>query len=463
MDSNNQVTFIERVKEKPRPAFIWIGVFICLILIQAGNLLTFVSHSLWYLPDTNFPALISHETIPNRGYYIPNEGWKNTFLGLAPHNAWLLRVLLIYIYSLLVCYWIWNGYTVYKDYYRSSDWEPIDDVIHRFSSHTWGLFGASVVFFFVVWATFATTLSPTLIEQNIYDPFSYSIDYYDESTGIVQETRIGSANLDSASEGNPANNYGPFSYDEYDRFHPFGTLPSGADLFTFLVHGARISLFIGISATGLGVIIAGSLATVSAYYKNTVDLLSVLVSDSVQVIPRLLLIILLSVVFSDTWLAEIYSGGLLLALIFGLTSWPSLWRAVRGPALQVSEKLWIDAARSFGQSPIRIMWKHMLPDLIGYLLVYASMGLGGIILGVAALSFLGLGITEPTPEWGRAVDMGQPYVATASWHISLIPGISVVLLVTGFNAMGDALRDAIDPEIMESQAISEATSTSGGG
>ena len=86
----------------------------------------------------------------------------------------------------------------------------------------------------------------------------------------------------------------------------------------------------------------------------------------------------------------------------------------------------------------------MLPYLVGYLLIYSSLVLGGVILAIAGLSFLGLGITAPTPEWGRAVDLGREYVATTSWHISLIPGIMVTMVVMGFNAVGDALRDAIE-------------------
>jgi peptide/nickel transport system permease protein len=162
--------------------------------------------------------------------------------------------------------------------------------------------------------------------------------------------------------------------------------------------------------------------------------------------PQLLFIILASFVLSDTWIAEVYNGGLVLAILFGITGWPALWRAVRGPALQVSEREWIDAAKSYGQRPRVTMQKHMLPYVVGYFLIYASLSLGGVIIGIAGLSFLGLGIEAPVPEWGRAVSAGQPYVATQSWHISLIPGILVVIIVTGFNALGDGVRDAIDPE-----------------
>ena len=159
-----------------------------------------------------------------------------------------------------------------------------------------------------------------------------------------------------------------------------------------------------------------------------------------------MILILVMVVFQGTWLAELYDGALLMVGIFVLTQWPFLWRAIRGPALQTAEQEWIDAAKSFGQKPFVIMEKHMAPYVIGYMLVYTSMSLGGIIISVAGLSFLGLGINPPTPEWGRIISDGQPYVASASWHISLIPGLLITLIVTGFNALGDGIRDAIDPK-----------------
>ena len=122
------------------------------------------------------------------------------------------------------------------------------------------------------------------------------------------------------------------------------------------------------------------------------------------------------------------------------------WRSLRGPALQVSERQWVDAARSFGQRPRTVMRKHMLPYITGYLLIYGSMTLGGAIIAIAGLSFLGLGVSPPTPEWGRAINLGQNYVTTGSWHISLVPGLLITVVVTGFNALGDGIRDAIDPQ-----------------
>jgi peptide/nickel transport system permease protein len=409
------------------------------------------------------PTLLTRELVPNQGWRVPGEGWQSTFLGLSPAAAWALRVALVYAYAFAFLWWAWRGYRTYRTHYRTADWTPRDDMVDRFSSHYWGLFGFVVVFAFVVFAVFAPVLGPTTVDANLKNPYSNYVKYYDNSTGTVQNVTVGEANLGASSAGNPDRNVGLMEYDEFGRFHPFGTLVSGKDLFTFMAGGARVSLFIGLVSIGLGGFVATVLALVTAYYKGLADLLVVVTSDAVQSLPRLLLVILLSVVFANHPLSKVYSGGLLLALIFALTSWPFLWRAVRGPAFQIAEQEWIDAARSFGQRPWKTMQRHMAPYIVGYLLVYASLSLGGVIIATAALSFLGLGISPPTPEWGRAVNVGRSYIATVSWHISTIPGVLVVVVVTAFNALGDGVRDAIDPQSEGVGGASEEAAAAGGG
>jgi peptide/nickel transport system permease protein len=412
-----------------------------------------------------FPTLLTRELIPNQGYQVPGEGWQGTFLGLSPAVAWAIRFSLVYVYAAVFLWWCWRGYRTFRRHYRVADWTPRDDIVDRFSTHYWGLFGLFVVFAFVVFALFAPTVGPATMDANLANPYSNYINYYDGQAGEVANVTVGQANLGASSAGNPDRNVGPMQYDEFGRFHPFGTLVSGKDLFVFMAGGARVSLFIGIVSIGIGGGIALALALVTAYYKGLADLIVVVTSDAVQSLPRLLLVILLSVVFANHWLSTVYSGGLLLALIFAATSWPFLWRAVRGPAFQVSEEEWIDAARSFGQRPATTMRKHMAPYILGYMLVYGSLTLGGVIIATAALSFLGLGVSPPTPEWGRAVNLGRSYIATVSWHISTIPGLLVVFVVTGFNAFGDGIRDAIDPQSAGGggDATDEAAAAGGGG
>ena len=468
--SDANVTVRTRLDRIPTSATrAWLVGAVLLILPEVGALIQFTVSTL-PLGETavavadRIPVLLSRETIPNQGTLVPGEGWQGTFLGLSPARAWGLRVGLIYLYGALCLYWIWRGYLLYRNRYRTAGWTPFDDVVSRFRGHRWGQFGLLVVLAFLILAVFAPALGPTTLEQNAIDPYSYELDYYDEDTGDVETVTVGAANTDTTSQGIDGRNVGPLTYDQYDRFHPFGTLPSGQDLFTQVALGARVSLFIGLLAITISGVIATSLALISAYYGGLVDLAIVLVSDATQSLPQLLVVILLSVVLSQTWLAGLYSGGVLLALIFALTGWPSLWRAVRGPALQVSERTWVDAADSYGLAPRTTMRRHILPYIVGYLMVYASMSLGGIIIGVSGLSFLGLGISPPTPEWGRLVDVGQPLLTTMSWHIAVLPGTLIVIVVTGFNALGDGVRDAIDAEtdLSSEEETSAAASGAGG-
>ena len=487
---DEDATVPERLVARPRPALAWVAVLLGLVAFEAGAVLETVvlvlERTVQAYPGENpgaetlaaalswaegIPTLLSRDLIPNQGWRASASGpWMGTFprnlgldFGLEPKHAWLLRFLLTCAYAAAVAGWLLYGFRVFRRYYRQAEWTPRDDVLRRLRNHTWGQFGVVVIFAFLVMAMFAPALGPTTVDQNIVDPYSHTIQFYDDDLGEVRETSVGDANLGSESKGGGDENVGPWTYDDYGRFHPFGTLSNGKDLFTFMMYGARVSLFIGLLSIGISGVMAAAFALATAYYKGLVDLSVVIAGDSVMAIPQLLLLIMVSAVFRSHWLYNVYNGGLLIALVFGFTGWPYLWRAVRGPAFQVAGEEWIDAARSYGQRPTATMRKHMLPYVLGYLLIYASMTLGGIIITTAALSFLGLGVNAPTPEWGRAVDMGKQYIATQSWHISMIPGLMVVVVVTAFNALGDGIRDAIDPQSGGGETGGESAAAAGGG
>ncbi|EMA05759.1 ABC transporter permease [Haloferax denitrificans] len=474
--TETEIPLRQRVAENPQPALIWAAVGAVLIGVELGAILQVVGavagvvvnllpgdpgasavQSLQAAFDA-VPTLVSRDVIPNQGYWN-GTGYENTFLGLSPAVAWVIRVAFVYAYAFAVLAWAWNGYTRFRRHYRRVDWTPRDDVVNRFRGHSWGKFGLIIVITFVVMAVFAPALGPTTMERNILQPYDYEVTYWSEDTQSTETVLVGEANLGSGSQGAGDENVAPLTYDDYGRFHPFGTATNGKDLFTQVVFGARISLTIAVVAMGIAGLIGLGLAMITAYYKGLADLATVLVSDSVQALPVIMVLILMLVIFQNTWVRELYDGAVLIILIFSVVYWPFIWRSIRGPALQVSEEDWIDAAKSFGQTPTQVMRKHMAPYVFSYMLIYASLSLGGIIISVAGLSYLGLGITAPTPEWGRLIANGQQYVASPSWHISLVPGLLITLVVTGLNAFGDGIRDAIDPQ---ADTGDEAAATGGG-
>lgn len=408
------------------------------------------------------PTLLSRDVIPNQGHLTgPNGPWTGTFLGLEPAHAWAFRVVLITAYSLFSFYWLFRGWLVFREHYRSAEWTPLDDVVGRLRGHRWGQFGIVVVLLYLTMGLFGPALGPTTVEQNILSPYSHEVQYFDRESGEVKTVFAGDANFNSKSKGAGGENVGPMTYDDFNRFHPFGTLQNGRDLFTFMMAGARNSLIVAGLAIGMSALIATLFGLISAYYGGTIDLVILTMADGVMSVPVLLLLILTSSLFSDHWLAGILDGGFIIGLIYGLVAWPFLWRAIRGPAFQVAEEEWVDAAKSYGQRPLSIMHKHMLPYVSGYMMVYASLSFGAVIILLAALSFLNIGINPPTPAWGRAIANGQAYVSSRSWHIAAIPGVMIVVIVTALNALGDGIRDAIDPE--SEGGDSKEAATGGGG
>ncbi|MFC7071947.1 ABC transporter permease [Halovenus rubra] len=400
------------------------------------------------LADTQ--TLLSRETIPNHGYQTASGSWEGTFLGLSARSAWLVRFTMVWVYAAVVMSWLWRGYNVYREHYRRMDWTPRDDVIDRLRSHNWGRFGLVVVIGFIVLALFAPVIATYPIQENVYEPYSQDSEfkYFNEEAGEVQTALHGDANINSRSQGAGSQNVGINQYDDYGRYAPLGTTTSGEDLMTHIAYGAQTSLSIGLIALFLALGIAMLLSLASAYYGGIIDLMAIIGTDTIISIPIFVLVLMMSVVFQqgDVWIAEPMDGGLLLALIFAFAYMPGMWRSIRGPSLQVAEEEWVDAAKSYGQTPLAIMRKHMAPYVMSYLIIYGSLLVGGMIIVTSALSFLGYGVSEPTPEWGRLIASGRNAVSTQSWHVSTVSGAMIAIVVTGFNALGDGIRDAIDPQ-----------------
>ncbi len=222
--------------------------------------------------------------------------------------------------------------------------------------------------------------------------------------------------------------------------HLMGTDEFSQDIFTRILYGARISLTIGLLAVGISVTLGAFLGAIAGYWGGMVDTAIMRLVDMVMAFPRLVLLIAIVALFPATIFIVI------VALAF--TQWPFTTRMVRGEILALKEREFSEAARALGFSRRRILFRHLLPNALGPLLVVATLGLGNTIVLEAGLSFLGLGVQASTPSWGSMVSGGRDYLMDA-WWVATFPGFAIVLAVLAFNLVGDGLRDALDPRQSE--------------
>jgi len=218
--------------------------------------------------------------------------------------------------------------------------------------------------------------------------------------------------------------------------HPLGLDELGRDLFARLVLGARVSLFVGIVVVGVSATVGSIVGGIAGYAGGWVDMALGRLMDVLMAFPGILLAIALVAVLGPSL------EHVVLALV--TIGWVGYARLVRGQVLKVRELDYVQAARASGAPVVRLLALHVLPATFSAVSVQATLGMAGAIIAEASLSFLGLGVQPPMPSWGTMLDAGRAHLFDAP-HLTIVPGVAIVLLVLGFNFAGDALRDRLDP------------------
>jgi peptide/nickel transport system permease protein len=275
---------------------------------------------------------------------------------------------------------------------------PFAEVMHRLSRSPLAMFGLAFIMLLVFCAIFAEWLAPyPFAKQNLLHMFEL-----------------------------PSSKY------------LLGTDEFGRDILSRLIFGARVSLQVGFIAVGISLVVGGLLGAFAGFYGGWLDNLIMRVMDVLLSVPQTLLAIAIA--------AALGPGLYNLMIAVGISAVPNYARIVRGSVLSIRGMEYVEAARAVGSSDLRIILRHIIPNSMAPIIVQSTLGVASAILNAAGLSFIGLGIQPPNPEWGAMLSGGRQYIRDFP-HLTLYPGLAIMLTILALNFLGDGLRDALDPKL----------------
>ncbi|MGO4831331.1 ABC transporter permease [Rhizobiaceae sp. 2RAB30] len=272
--------------------------------------------------------------------------------------------------------------------------------LFRFSQSRLSLLGAVIVAVVIFFTVFGTVLAP----------------YPDQVAGSV----------DTASRFLPPS-----------LAHPFGTNELGQDVLSLVMAGTTVSVLAGFGVVLIGSVIGTLVGAIAGFARGWVDEVLMRLTDLTLTIPGLILAMAIA--------AALGSGFGNMVIAIALSWWPGYARLVRGEVLAAREEVYVTAARALGATPKRILFRHILPNVVSPIIVKMSLDMGFAILTVAGLGFIGIGVRPPTPEWGTLLSVSRSYMPDY-WWTAMAPGMAMFLAVFGFNLLGDGLRDVLDPK-----------------